>query len=91
MDFTSDTKVTMKKSNNSPKCPICAGLMFRTDLSLDVCRIHEGYLITTCSDCNRKCFSVSIHLCHQCGGSSAHNTTRRSKDPRHALKVYGQE
>lgn len=51
----------------NPKCPICKENYYLIKQSQYVCKTHETWLVTTCSKCNKVCFSNRKGICYACG------------------------
>jgi len=75
------------------KCPICRGKHYEIDSVADVCRMHDGWLLTKCDVCYRLCFSESAGVCGKCGGDdgSSRAPAHGSGDHRAMLRYYGLE
>ena len=73
-------------------CPICRGQYYATEFSMEVCEIHENWIITVCGICHRTCFSDCRGYCTKClGDAPAHGTLGGTRDHRAKLRGYGLE
>ena len=57
------------KHKNISTCPICLGNFYSTEFSMEVCELHQNWVITTCSVCGKRCFSDCVRYCTRCIGS----------------------
>jgi len=49
-------------------CPICNDQLTKTHLSHRICTTHDndGWIVTTCPDCNKSRFSITRGVCSAC-------------------------
>lgn len=74
------------------RCPICQGNYGALHRSFDVCRKHENWLVTRCSECGRFSFSDASGFCMRHGlGGSLDVDFFGSPDPNQYLKSIGQQ
>ena len=77
----------------NPKCPICKENYYLIKQSQYVCKTHETWLVTTCSKCNKVCFSDCKGICVNCGAVGDYDRTAIAgkKYPRASLIYDGYE
>lgn len=52
---------------NKTICPICDNMVYKVELSENVCEEHlDDYFVTVCKSCKRVCISKSTGLCRVC-------------------------
>lgn len=73
-------------------CPICSGKYYQTELSENVCKLHEGWFVIVCSICGNRAFSDNSSMCIRCAGKcDTHFDNGFGKDHRFYLQMIGQE